>query len=531
MRKENFMRIFLAIILACLLIYPQIGRAANVFATATNVATYTIYEYDFNQLVFDFTLQTTAGTDYLEALTLVNIGPYYNFGIAKMCLYADAGAAGFQGWGTDKTLGCGTWRAVDNYWYWQNLNLPINESAARLFAAVETDILSSNQKYIQIGIPAFLDNNDNGMFDIGDRGFFTLAKQNGPAAQVATTDVIYLKYIGSDTTAPVVIFDNLKDGQEITADKYFIAGESRDRGSSGMKLVEISINGGAWQTVATSDNYAHWTYDWANYIDGLYVVKSRGTDIAGLTRTNDGIVISVNRKNQPNITLSTFVLNKKTLFANGVDYVAALVTVKNSDGEILSGKNVSLLWSKVVDNVAGEATESAATTNMNGQALFKIKSNDVGTFNLEIKIEGVKLNNSETVQFIAESIDYTNGQLIRWSGSKTVYFLDKNNVRHPYPTQGVYESYWGKNFSLVKILSADEIAKYEIGKNVPFKIGTLMKIQTVPKVYRIGNDGKRQWIVSEAVAKKLYGVNWNKLIYDLPEILFTDYEDGAPITE
>ncbi|MBI5254733.1 hypothetical protein HY932_03080 [Candidatus Falkowbacteria bacterium] len=531
MRATRFAKlILLFILIASLTLTQNVFAATTLIATSANVPTFTIYEYDFDQLVFDFTLKTMAEDDYLKALTLMNVAPYSNFGITKMCLYHDAGATGFQGWGTDLSLGCGTWYGTDNVWYWDNLNLQVGESGARLFAVIDTDQLSTNLKYIQIGIPEFLDNDNDGMFDQGDRGFFTLKKQNGPVTQTLNSSIIYLKYFGNDTNAPKAIFTNLKDNQEITDDSYLITGEAKDRGYSGVSLVEISINSGAWKTVTTSDNYAHWKYDWKSYVDGLYVIKLRTTDNIGMGAISDGVVVSVNRKNRVSIEKSTFVINKTTIFANGTDYVAALVTAKNSSDDVLNNKNVTLLWAKMIDGVKGEASETTSTTNENGQALFKIKSKDLGKFNLEIKIEGMKLNGSETVEFIEESIDYTNGSLIRWSDSKTVYFLDKNNVRHPYPTQGVYASYWGNNFKMVKILSIEEISQYEIGKNVPFKIGTLMKIQTVPKVYRVGVGETKNWITTEAVAQKLYGANWNKLIYDLPEIFFTDYKDGPSIT-
>jgi hypothetical protein len=145
-------------------------------------------------------------------------------------------------------------------------------------------------------------------------------------------------------------------------------------------------------------------------------------------------------------------------------------------------------------------------------------------------VVGTAILQTQTVKFIEKPEDFLSGRLIKLPDRTTVYYLDKNNVRHPYPTQGVFESYWGHDFSAIKTVSWEEIANYDLGKNVPFKVGTLMKIQTVPKVYRIGNDGKMQWIVSEEVALKLYGANWNKLIYDLPEIFFTNYQEGEPVT-
>jgi len=125
---------------------------------------------------------------------------------------------------------------------------------------------------------------------------------------------------------------------------------------------------------------------------------------------------------------------------------------------------------------------------------------------------------------------YSNTDFIKTKNISTVYFLDTNNIRHIYPSEAIWYSYFGSDFSNVYTLNDNQkIEDYRLGKNVVFKKGTLMKLLSVPKVYLVGDNGLIRWIKTEEKAIELYGKNWNKLVYDLDESLFGDYIEGIPI--
>ncbi len=111
----------------------------------------------------------------------------------------------------------------------------------------------------------------------------------------------------------------------------------------------------------------------------------------------------------------------------------------------------------------------------------------------------------------------------------TVFLVDEDNVRNPYPHYHVWESYFGNDYSSVEIISQNNILQYLLGKNIFFKIGSLMKITSDTKVYQVAENGILHWIKSEETAKRLFGDNWAKLVYDLPEVFFGDYTIGDPI--
>lgn len=75
------------------------------------------------------------------------------------------------------------------------------------------------------------------------------------------------------------------------------------------------------------------------------------------------------------------------------------------------------------------------------------------------------------------------------------------------------------------------MALYLLGDNVFLEESTLMKILSVPKVYKVGKTKVLRWLDSGATAQYLYyGDDWASFIRDLPESFFPDYGEGTEIT-
>ena len=73
------------------------------------------------------------------------------------------------------------------------------------------------------------------------------------------------------------------------------------------------------------------------------------------------------------------------------------------------------------------------------------------------------------------------------------------------------------------------MASYSLGTNVAFKTGTLIKIPSVPKVYKVEAGGVIRWVKTEALAANLFGSDWASKVKDMPESFFTDYTVGADL--
>lgn len=57
----------------------------------------------------------------------------------------------------------------------------------------------------------------------------------------------------------------------------------------------------------------------------------------------------------------------------------------------------------------------------------------------------------------------------------------------------------------------------------------MVKFQTLNNVYAVSKGGVLRWVTSEAVARGLYGDDWNKKIDDIADTFFTNYAFGADI--
>lgn len=117
-------------------------------------------------------------------------------------------------------------------------------------------------------------------------------------------------------------------------------------------------------------------------------------------------------------------------------------------------------------------------------------------------------------------------------GSKSaVYYRSAAGKRYLFPNQWTFLT-WYPDFSQVVTVSDEVLVSIPMGGNVTYKPGVRMiKLTADPKVYYVSAGGVLRWVTTEAVAQKLYGSNWNKMIDDMPAAFFVNYVIGAPITE
>lgn len=119
--------------------------------------------------------------------------------------------------------------------------------------------------------------------------------------------------------------------------------------------------------------------------------------------------------------------------------------------------------------------------------------------------------------------------VIKGQSQSTLYYYSADGKRYVFPNDKIYFS-WFTNFSDIVTLSDEELAKIPLGGVVHYRPGILLiKIQTDPKVYVVGEKGILRWIKSETIARALYGDNWNNLVDDLPVAFFTQYLIGSPV--
>lgn len=274
-----------------------------------------------------------------------------------------------------------------------------------------------------------------------------------------------------------------------------------------------------------------------------FQVSSTAAGTAVFTATADGVII--NQTANVNFTaptsnvsasLSTVSASPTSIKANGTDFSVVTVTVRDSSGNPLSGKLVSIYSSRggadtIIIGAGGGLTDSS------GKAYFDIKSNTAGTATITAVADGITLSATATVTFtssVTGGLVY--GDLFKESGSTAVYYYANNGKRYVFPTQAVYFS-WYPDFSTIKTVSHSTVTSIPLGGNVLVKPGTYL-VQFVsmdtpfrvldPKVYVLTATGQLRWVTSASVAAALYGADWERKIVAVPEVYKTNYGGAVP---
>ena len=121
-------------------------------------------------------------------------------------------------------------------------------------------------------------------------------------AYVRTTLTLEIPSGGGDAIEPTSAITDPVDSAFLnssSADPYTVIGTASD--NDAVSLVEVSINGGAWQAATDTGGgtWATWSYSWTLPADGPYTIQSRATDassnLEGAGAGNAGISVTVDR--------------------------------------------------------------------------------------------------------------------------------------------------------------------------------------------------------------------------------------------
>lgn len=531
--------IFLVVLTIALPLF-SVSAAASLTTVNTGAPAVSIYPSTFDNLAMDFTVKRNDGSaDTLRALTLQNDGTARDFyDIAKVVVWADAGAAGFQGMGVDEKLGEAIRYETAGYWYLSGLSKTVPAEGLRLFVSFESTnkgAMTTNRT-IQMKVPALSDLGTAGQFDLGDNGLF-LGGVTGPAAAILNPNTQTTFYSEYDVRAPKTVITAPHDGDLITASSYKITGIARDQGGSTLALLKISISsagsGGSWADVtSTGANFETWEYNWTGFVDGSYTIKTYGADWLGNTETvGEGITVTVDQTatSAPSATLSTVSAAPTALLADGIAKALVTVTVKSASGGLLSGKMVDLSSSRLGDKIK----IVKALTGSDGVATFEVSSVSAGTSTLTATVGSIVLGQKPVLTFSAATLHA--GDLLRGSAT-AVYYLGADGKKYLFPTSAVYSS-WYSDFSGIKTVANTELSSRALGGNVTVRPGKLVQLVSMdtpwrvmdPKVYAVGEGGVLRWVKTGAVAVAIFGSDWEKKIVPLPEVFSTNYTFGANI--
>ena len=161
-----------------------------------------------------------------------------------------------------------------------------------------------------------------------------------------------------------------------------------------------------------------------------------------------------------------------------------------------------------------------------------------GKNDMSVKLKSLVVNKTELTFTSLYTSVARSGELIKLQCAanaglndpcRAVYYVGNNGKRYVFPNIKTYNT-WYSDFSTVKIVTSDELAKYPIGGNATYRPGVkLVKITTDPKVYAVASNGALRWVTTAAIAQELYGANWGGQIEDVPDAFFVNYRTGIDI--
>jgi hypothetical protein len=486
------------------------------------------YSSTWDNLVMDFTLSLdesdTLGTFVIKNESLA--GPQAE--IVELTLYSDAGEEGFQGFAVDTVVATGSYDYNNYNWVFSNIGWYMNSGAHRFFVTVETKRGGTNNRGFQFEILEANDADGDGEYDLDDSGIFFNSGTVLPTETLINEESSLYRSQTADIHDPVGVITNLDDGDIITDASYRIEGQAKDQGGSVPELVSVCIDGSCYDATNTGQNWDSWEFLWAGLSAGDYTLFLKTKDFNGNIAQTDSIAVTVdideNAVDYEDVSYANSIVSVSSFeaVADGKDYIEVSVVLKDHSTNIVTNQIVFL--NEVRDD--GPVVIGSGTTDNYGRVKFNVRTEVAGIVALSVSTgEGIGVQGSFNVTFTENQVDYTDGTFIKLPDQSAVYFLDNDDVRHAYPTQAIWESYFEDDFSFVEVINPTKMAGYSLGRNVPFKSGTLMKIPSVPKVYMIGNNGNMEWVKTEAKAIELYGSSWASLVRDLPESFFLDYSE------
>jgi uncharacterized GH25 family protein len=230
---------------------------------------------------------------------------------------------------------------------------------------------------------------------------------------------------------------------------------------------------------------------------------------------------------------SLVTVDPKAVLADGVSTALVSVTLRDGTNKPVIGKTVA------ISTPLPGTTFSAAsgTTDTTGRVTFTLKGTQPGVALIKATADSVALN-TVAVEFSKPGqCPFVAGSLFKLTddGNKetqadnAVYYYGTDCKRHAFPNERIFGG-WYQDFRGITIVSPETMAKMNLGKNVVYRpAARMVKFATLNKVYVVGKGGALRWVTSEAVAKGLYGDDWNKKIDDISDAFFTNYNFGTDV--
>ena len=397
----------------------------------------------FDRLALDVVIPANDGNeDSLNALSIMNLqSARYKKGIEKLILWSDDKTAGFQGMGIDSNLGEAIWDGNSFTWYWNNLDVVVPAEGLRIFISVELENDIDDNRTVQLVIPKFTDNNDNGIFDFEDKGIFMSSGNNGPVdLELSNSSIQTIRSGTADPVGPKSVLTNLFDGDEIELGDFFVmTGLSKDQGNRSVNFVQISIvkegDDEDWEDISTDKyDFADWSFSWSPVGIGNYEIKIKSRDLGETESITEAItVIVVEKEEEEN------------------DDQEEEIEDEDPEEEIIIEINNG-------DLVRAAGDYKVYIINRNCKRW--IQSAEVFNFYEHFSFTTVKEISKSQLE------NYTESWLIRADGDKRVYEINADGTKHWLNITAEGFTVSGRSWDMVYIINNQELDFYTTGADI-----------------------------------------------------------------
>lgn len=230
------------------------------------------------------------------------------------------------------------------------------------------------------------------------------------------------------------------------------------------------------------------------------------TDASGLTSATDTLA---------------FVLDSSNFTATGGGYNPYALTADRSGQNDTTTINATITEAGIVELMMN--TVPVTPVNPGGGIGGLTTVNNDGSYPPIESIRSTEVITTPKVHYLIKLVDDNDPAT---QEDSSIYYIAADGKRHIFPNESVYRS-WYCDFSEVKAMSAEDLAKYDIGSNVTYRPGLrMLKFVASPVVYMIQSGRTLRPIYDEATAAKFFGKNWAKQITDVEETFYKDYTIG-----
>ncbi|HBL39987.1 TPA: hypothetical protein DDZ10_04980 [Candidatus Uhrbacteria bacterium] len=313
----------------------------------------------------------------------------------------------------------------------------------------------------------------------------------------------------------------------------------------------------------------------ASFSSGATVTITLNGDTGGLSDANNNVLRNtgtvVALTDSGNDELYTFLaLNPSSSGGGGggspssvtVTPDAVTLTSPNGGGMLSGGSTVNVVWTSagninnvnlsysldggvafvsIVSGTDNDGSYAWSVPNINAPSVrLRVVGRDAGGATLATDLSdtafAIELNASMPAVNPAASsapvsmrtssgslVEMVPGVLFRGVTLPDVYRVDEDGTRHVFPNETTFFS-WGYSFNNVVVVNDDQLRLLTLGARVTIKPGShLVKIQSDPKVYEVGEGATLTHVPDEATAVARFGPNWAALVRDIPSVFFSDY--------